>query len=76
MKIRYRVVEEWASPTYYDHDTREKLYDDCDNNCQRLWVVSYDEDEHEVVEWLEEYCVYDIEIAKARAKELNLEGNE
>lgn len=71
----YRVVEEWSAPTYYDYDTREELYDECDSSCQRLWVVSYDEDEHEIIEWLEEYYIGDIKIAKARAKELNEKGN-
>lgn len=72
MKIKYKVVEEWSAPTYYDYDTNEELYDECDSSCQRLWVVSYDEDEHEIVEWLEEYFISYIKIAKARAKELNL----
>lgn len=72
MKIQYRVVEEWAAPTYYDYDTGEELYDECDGSYQRLWVISYDEDEREIVEWLEEYFISDVERAKARAKELNL----
>lgn len=32
----YKVVEEWSAPTYYDYDTREELYDECDSSCQRL----------------------------------------
>lgn len=74
--IIYKVVEEWAAPTFYDYDTQEKLYDECDSSCQRLWVVSYDEENKEIIEWLEEYYVCDIKIAKARAKELNKESEE
>lgn len=74
MNIRYRVVEMWSAPTYYDYDTGKELYDECDSSCQQLWVVSYDDDEHEIVDWLEEYAVSDIKIAKARAKELNEKG--
>lgn len=74
MKIEYRVVEEWAAPIYYDYDTGEELYDECDSSRQRLWVVIYDKDEHEIVEWVEEYFISDIEIAKSRAKALNEKG--
>lgn len=74
MKIQYRVVSEWAAPTYYDIDTNEELFDECDASIQALWVVSYDEDEHEIIEWLERFYANEEEEAKARAEELNREG--
>ena len=74
MSIIYKVVSEWAAPTYYDIDTNEELYDECDVSEQCLWIISYDTDEHEVVEWLERYYIGEEEEAKARAKELNEKG--
>lgn len=69
MTIKYKVVDEWSAPTYYEHDTHEVLYDECNASIQGWWVVSYDEDEQEVVEWLERFD--DAEKAVAWAKELN-----
>lgn len=74
MSIIYKVVSEWSAPTFYDIDTNEELYNECDASEQCLWVISYDTDEHEVVEWLERYYIGEEEEAKARAKELNEEG--
>lgn len=72
--IIYKVVSEWSAPTYYDIDTNKQVYDECDASIQALWVVSYDTKEHEVVEWLERFYPDEEDEAKARAKELNLEG--
>ena len=74
MSIEYKVVEEWSAPTYYELDTRKELYDECDASVQRLWVVSYDTEEKEIIEWLEEYSLLCEDEAKARAKELNEEA--
>lgn len=71
--IIYKVVSEWSAPTYYDINTNEQLYDECDASEQALWVVSYDTQEKEIVEWLERFYVGEYEEAKARAKELNEE---
>lgn len=73
-KIIYKVVEEWSAPTYQDIDTHKVLYDECNASVQALWVVSYDPEEHELIEWLERFYPNEEEEAKARAKELNLEG--
>lgn len=73
-KIKYIVAEEWSAPTYYKHGTRETLYDECNASLQALWVVSYDEKNEEIVEWLERFYAYEDEEAEARAKELNEEG--
>lgn len=72
--IIYKVVSEWSAPTYYDLDTNKELYDECDASIQALWVVSYDEDEHEIIEWLERFYPNEEEEAKARAEELNKEN--
>ena len=76
MSIIYKVVSEWSAPTYYDLDTNEELYNECDAMEQALWVVSYDTEEHEVVEWLERFYVGEDNEARARAKELNEEGEQ
>lgn len=72
--LKYMVVDEWSAPTYYKHNTSEKLYDECDASIQALWVVSYDEGAQEIVEWLERFYTHEDEEAEARAKELNEEG--
>ena len=74
MSIKYKVVSEWAAPTYYDIDTNEELYDECDASVQALWVVSYDEDEHEIIEWLERFDTYEDSKAVDLANELNKKG--
>lgn len=71
MSIKYKVVSEWSAPTYYDIDTNEELYDECDASIQALWVVSYDEDEHEIVEWLERFAIDEDSKAVDLANELN-----
>lgn len=74
MSIKYKVVSEWAAPTYYDIDTNEELYDECDASIQALWVVSYDEDEHEIIEWLERFTIDEDSKAVELANELNKKG--
>lgn len=74
MSIIYKVAEEWAAPTFYELGTRKELYDECDQSIQALWVISYDTEENEVVEWLERFYPDEEEEALARAKELNEEG--
>lgn len=74
MSIKYKVVSEWAAPTYYDIDTNEELYNECDASIQALWVVSYDEDEHEIIEWLERFATYEDSKAVDLANELNEKG--
>lgn len=71
--IIYKVVSEWAAPTFYDIDTNEELFDECDASIQALWVVSYDPKEHEIIEWLERFYANEEAEARARAKELNKE---
>jgi hypothetical protein len=74
MSIIYKVAEEWAAPTFYELGTRKELYDECDQSIQALWVISYDTEEDEVVEWLERFYPGEEEEALARAKELNEKG--
>lgn len=66
----YKVVEEWAAPTFYDIDTNEELYDECDSSCQRLWVVSYDEENKEIIEWLMDFMLHEEDKARDYIKEL------
>lgn len=72
--MKYLLVDEWSAPTYCLHNTDTELYDECDASIQALWVVSYDEEEHEIVEWLERFYIDEEDEARARAKELNEEG--
>lgn len=37
---------------------------------QRLWVVSYDEDEHEIIEWLQDFTLAEEDKALEYIKEL------
>ena len=74
--IIYKVVSEWSAPTFYDLDTNKELYDECEASIQALWVMSYDEDEHEIIEWLERFYPNEEKEAKARAEELNREGEQ
>lgn len=72
MNIVYKIVVEWAAPTYYDYENNTELYDECDASPQRLWVVSYDPDEKEIVEWLEEFYTGDVQKAKDYIEKLKL----
>lgn len=69
-KITYKIVAEWAAPTYYDLDTNAELYDECDSSCQRLWVVSYDEENKEIIEWLEDFMLHEKDKARDYIKQL------
>lgn len=53
--ITYKVAAEWSAPTYYDTETNEQLFDESSQSIQCYWVVSYNEDEHEVEEWIERF---------------------
>lgn len=70
MKLIYKLVSEWASPTYYDYKTNEMLYDECDSSAQRLWVVSYDPEEHEIIEWLQDFTLAEEDKANEYIKKL------
>lgn len=72
--IKYIVLEEWSAPTYYKHNTKDVVFDECQASIQALWVASYDTKEDEVVEWLERFYADEDDEAEARAKELNEEG--
>lgn len=51
----YKIVEEWSEPTYIDQKTGEVLYESSCTDRQGYWVVVYDPDEHEIVEWVEQF---------------------
>lgn len=74
MSIVYKLTDEWASPTYYEHNSDKQVYDECDASIQAYWVISYDIESDEVVEWLERYTLDQEDDALARIKELNEEG--
>lgn len=70
MKLIYKLVSEWGSPTYYDYETNEMLYDACYRSAQRLWVVSYDPEEHEIIEWLQDFTLAEEDKANDYIKKL------
>lgn len=72
MSVEYKAVYEYSAPTFYDVDTDKELYDECDAGVQCYWVVSWDTEEKEIIEWLERYV--DAEEAIKVAKELNEKG--
>lgn len=51
--MEYKIVEEFAAPTYYDVATGKKLWETCDESSQGYWVVSYDPINEEIEEWIE-----------------------
>ncbi len=73
MSIEYIVAEEWSAPTFYKHNGAlgEVLYDECESSLQALWVVSYDPETHEIIDWIERFYGDEDDEAEARAKELN-----
>ena len=68
--IKYILVDEWSAPTYCEHNTSNELYNECDASVQRLWVVSYDEDEKEIIEWLQDFTLAQEDEALAYIKAL------
>lgn len=53
--MEYKVAYEYSAPDYYDNETGEKLYESCDASTQCYWVVSYDPEEKEIIEWIERF---------------------
>lgn len=53
--IIFKVVEAWGAMTYVDPDTQEELYVEGESHLQEYWVVKYDTEEHEVMDWLETF---------------------
>lgn len=53
--MEYKVAYEYSAPDYYDNETGEKLYESCDASTQCYWVVSYDPEEEEIIEWIERF---------------------
>lgn len=74
-KIVYKIVAKWVEPTYYDYDTNERLYDEYQSSPERLWVVSYDPEEKEIVEWLKEFSLLDEQQARDYIKQLEENNN-
>lgn len=68
--IKYRLAIEYSAPTYYDYDTDEELYDECQSSPQRLWVVSYDTEANEVVEWITDFLIGEEDKAREYIKGL------
>lgn len=68
--MKYRIVSEYSAPTFYDIDTNEELYDECQADNQRLWVVSYDEENKEIIEWLMDFMLHEEDKARDYIKEL------
>lgn len=66
--MKYRVVYEYSAPTFYDYDTDDELYDECQASIQCYWVVSYDEKNREIIEWVDRF--YDVENAKKYIEKL------
>ena len=68
--MKYRIVSEYSAPTFYDIDTNEELYDECSANNQRLWVVSYDEEQGEIIDWLMDFMLHEEDKARDYIKDL------
>lgn len=68
--MEYRLVYEYSAPTFYDVDTDEELFDECQGNNQRFWVVSYDTENKEIVDWLMDFMLHEEDKARDYIKEL------
>lgn len=69
----YKLIYEVAAPKYYDYKS-DKLLCQEDYSTQAFWVVSWDDENCEVVEWIERFYAVDYKKAEAFLKELeNLE---
>lgn len=73
--MEYRIVSEWACPTYYDYKTNETLYDECSSSAQRLWVVSYDTENKEIIEWLQDFTLAEEDKANDYIEKLKGDSN-
>lgn len=69
-KIEYKIVYEYSAPTFYDIKTNEELYDECEASNQRLWVVSYDPENKEVIDWLMDFMLHEEDKANDYIEEL------
>lgn len=69
-KVVYKLVVEYSSPIFYDYDTNEKLFEECDYGNQRLWVVSYDTENNEIIDWLMDFMLHQEEKARDYIKKL------
>lgn len=61
-KLEYRIVSEVSAPRFYDIDTNELLGEECDDDVQAYWVVSYNPEERYIEEWIDRF--YDVELAR------------
>ena len=68
--MEYRIVYEYSAPTFYDIKTNEELYDECQASNQRLWVVSYDTENKEIVDWLMDFMLHEEDKANDYIEEL------
>ena len=64
-KIEYRLVYEYSAPTFYDADTEKELFDECQASPQRYWVVSYDTENDEIIDWLMDFMLHEEDKARA-----------
>ena len=67
-ELEYKIVSEYAAPTYYDYETNDELMDTSDVTLQGYWVVSWDKEEKEIYEWIERFD--DVNDAKRYRAEL------
>lgn len=68
--MEYKIVVEYSAPTFYDIKTNEELYDECQASNQRLWVVSYDTENKEIIDWLQDFMLHEEDKANEYIKEL------
>lgn len=68
--MKYRLVYEYSAPTFYDVETEEELFDECQASPQRYWVVSYDEEQGEIVDWIMDFMLHEEDKARAYIKGL------
>lgn len=54
-EYEYKVVEEWGIMSYVDVETQETIYVEGECHLQSYWVVTYDPEEKELMEWIKTF---------------------
>lgn len=75
MSMEYRIVSEYSAPVFYDIYTNEELYDECCASNQRLWVVSYDTKQGEIIDWIMDFMLHEEDKARDYIEDLQKKGD-
>lgn len=69
-----KIVEAWGTMTYVDATTHDELYVESDSHLQDYWVVEYNPEKKEIIDWVRKF--QSEEAAKAYMENLSVEIGE